>query len=478
MTKTAKSNPKKTSSSTNSTKSPVKKDGPVSSQFLYGYKDSTGKVVIPAQYTITGQFVDGYAPVQKNGVWGVIDKKGNWITEPKFEFISKIENELLIIRKNKQFGLAKLSGDEILPPKYDAIVSAGKKAAVVKQGGSFSVVTLSGKTLVDGLSFASKWTEGIAVAATEEGVGLVDEEGKWTVKPSYDAIYDYSEGLAAFEQKGRSGYLDLTGNVAIKADYDATYDFSEGLARVQKDGKFGYINNKGQLVIPCVWNEPWKGNAADTDKATRFLSGLAEVAHTDDELWHGYIDTKGKWFEGIPDRKPKPQELESFREMNKEWETAQEAVVLGDSFDKKLAAFESKLEKAMEKDRSSVVKAFEKIMKDYEKKKLNYLDLMIYDTEDFSLMVYEDGEGDPSEFHPFKAIAKVFEGGVMEEPTIRKAVERLRKFDNECTEKLLDWCVEAWKESGGAKFKTPAYIRPADATPYVDLKTGKRVQSV
>ncbi len=54
--------------------------------YLYGYADTTAKVIIKPAFEIAGPFSEGLAPVAKklDGLLGYIDKTGNWIIKPRF----------------------------------------------------------------------------------------------------------------------------------------------------------------------------------------------------------------------------------------------------------------------------------------------------------------------------------------------------------------------------------------------------------
>ena len=53
---------------------------------LYGYMDSTGAIVVQAQYSNAQPFRDsGYAAVCKDGLWGLIDQSGNIVLDFQYE---------------------------------------------------------------------------------------------------------------------------------------------------------------------------------------------------------------------------------------------------------------------------------------------------------------------------------------------------------------------------------------------------------
>jgi len=59
---------------------------------LFGYIDTTGKVVIPPQFENAMDFKEGLAPVRINRPWGYIDKDVKFAIAPQYDFASQFEN--------------------------------------------------------------------------------------------------------------------------------------------------------------------------------------------------------------------------------------------------------------------------------------------------------------------------------------------------------------------------------------------------
>jgi hypothetical protein len=66
---------------------------------LYGFIDTTGKLVIKFQFENCNSFREGLASFQKGKKWGFIDKTGKVIIEPQFDQASFFENGITEIRK-------------------------------------------------------------------------------------------------------------------------------------------------------------------------------------------------------------------------------------------------------------------------------------------------------------------------------------------------------------------------------------------
>jgi hypothetical protein len=135
-----------------------------------GYKDETGKVIIPLQFDSAGYFSEGLAPVEIGEKWGFIDKTG--IT--------------------------------VIPLQYTLAhsFSEGLAAVRVRNQGGFG-----------------KW-------------GFIDKEGKMVIPPQYDGAYSFSEGLAWVAVDGKIGFIDQSGKMVIQPQFDEAEDFSQGVAKV------------------------------------------------------------------------------------------------------------------------------------------------------------------------------------------------------------------------------------------------------
>ena len=52
---------------------------------VYGAIDSTGKVIVPAKYTILRPFVNGLAVFREKGKFGYVNTKGEVVVEGKLD---------------------------------------------------------------------------------------------------------------------------------------------------------------------------------------------------------------------------------------------------------------------------------------------------------------------------------------------------------------------------------------------------------
>lgn len=167
-------------------------DGPA------GYIDSTGKMVIPAEYAFVDKFSEGVAMVRPLGSidYGYINKKGEWVIEPQFDMSLGFHEGVATVKERHADGSV-----------------------------SFGIIDKTGKKIAQHMK--------------------------------YNFVGIFKEGLAAFESKDFTwGYIDKSGKEVIPARYASSKFFVNGLARMETGSlftklKITYINKQGEVV----WKE-------------------------------------------------------------------------------------------------------------------------------------------------------------------------------------------------------------------------------
>lgn len=171
----------------------------------WGFADSTGKVIIDAQYLEVKNFLDEITGVKISlATWILIDKTGKKVNDNTYENVEEFHNELAIVNP-------KIKGDY---NKYYAII---------------------------------------------------DNTGKQVTEMNYQYLSRFSEGMAVVRQNNKYGFLDTNMKIVIPLNYDNAKAFKEGLAAVNlggtgqypwdiTGGKWGFINKTGELVIPHLYD--------------------------------------------------------------------------------------------------------------------------------------------------------------------------------------------------------------------------------
>ncbi len=111
-----------------------------------GYIDSTGKVLIDAQFGEAGVFSEGLAAVRMGKLWGYIDKTGKVLIDPQFDLAEPFSEGLAAVYKGEKWGYIDKAGRMQIGLQFDkaydfddglAMVWLGEKMAYILPTGKF-----------------------------------------------------------------------------------------------------------------------------------------------------------------------------------------------------------------------------------------------------------------------------------------------------------------------------------------------------
>ncbi|MGD9682433.1 MAG: WG repeat-containing protein [Candidatus Obscuribacterales bacterium] len=214
-----------------------------STNYRYGFIDTSGKYIIQPAFKTASPFVDGLArvadedPESVEGHAFFIDATGKRADSPGSD-------------REKQY-------EESVRPEPSALTTPLK---------------------AEGLLLRDDFVDGLAIAQSNKTglFGFVDESWNFVVEPKFNDLRRFSEGLAAVSVAPRRaswGYIDRSGKLVIEPVYVDAGSFSGGFAVVGKymsvDGKsrqpgqeedreelrFGAIDRSGRLVVPFEFVE-------------------------------------------------------------------------------------------------------------------------------------------------------------------------------------------------------------------------------
>ena len=189
----------------------VEKDG------KFGYIDTTGNLVIPAQFDTAGPFIEGLAAVKLGNQFGYIDKTGKYAINPQFDQAGNFHDGLAAVHTDDGWGFIDKTGTYVIKPHFQSVSTDG-----------FS----------DGL-----------VGICEGKCGYINRSGIFTIKQQFDTVGTFADGLAAVRIGSKWGYVDTAGKIVINPQFDQATMFSGGLAVVSVSGHVGTIDKRGKFVI-------------------------------------------------------------------------------------------------------------------------------------------------------------------------------------------------------------------------------------
>jgi len=199
-----------------------------------GYLDSTGKLVIPMEYTNTRGFNQGLVKLQKNyKKWGVLDAAGKEVLPFVYDKIGRwSSNGLAAVQKGNRWGFADRSGREVIPCEYSFAYDFEHGIALVQKGKLYGFIDAGNKPVID-----------FQFTGFKEITDVQKDEISETGFSSSNRRLVMEEGYIILEKAGKWGYIDTLGNVIIPFEYEYIGVPSRaGQVKIQKGGKDGSFN--------------------------------------------------------------------------------------------------------------------------------------------------------------------------------------------------------------------------------------------
>lgn len=210
--------------------------------YLIGYKDENGNVVIEPKYTGGPYSWSKYACVSKGTYCGAIDENGNEIIPLEYEDINYLFDNLFAVRKKEigddwSFGVIDSNNKVIIPFEYKYISNLGKFIQCCKKA-------------------TSKRKSYSSSAQQFEYNALQDVE--W-LNSSCESLY---KGSAISSQKSylivgedlHLGAIDLKGDLVVPIEYEEIHCAGKDRfivrTKYENSWRFGVISNQNAIIIP------------------------------------------------------------------------------------------------------------------------------------------------------------------------------------------------------------------------------------
>ncbi len=163
----------------------------------WGFFDKAGEIIVPPEYDMVYDFVDGLARVQLDDLYGYIDPRGKVIIEPEFPEASDFSEGLAGIHEEGHTGYINPEGEMVIDIEF-------------RNGSSFS--------------------EGLAAVGLGTKMGYIDITGKVAIEPNFELAEPFRDGRAAVRVDHRWGYIDRRGELVLPAIYESARPFRDGVA--------------------------------------------------------------------------------------------------------------------------------------------------------------------------------------------------------------------------------------------------------
>jgi hypothetical protein len=247
----------------------------------WGYIDTAGTLVIPAQYKKAQPFSEGLAAVKLDKEWRYIRKDGTAFSVGKAEKVGDFHEGIAVIDDS---WLVNSQGQRFAKLKKYAYVGPFDSNGLAQVG-----VRRSHHSVFDYISIGWGWGDGgwgfgfpgwgwgpfdvgwgwsdydhhhhgwgggitivpgALIHPSNVFLGAINRKGQEVIPADYRGLSAFRNGRALIvDEEGRYGMISPRAEVLIPATYDQLGFFENGLAPFSYDDHWGYINENNQIVI-------------------------------------------------------------------------------------------------------------------------------------------------------------------------------------------------------------------------------------
>ena len=190
----------------------------------YGYIDTTGKLVIKAQWDDAGTFYNGFAWVRSGTKTSIIDTTGKVVAKVQADNLQSVgsfsEEMAYIWSKDYRYGFINAKGKVIVPCIY---------------------------------RFVGKFHNGHAYVENEDRkYGIIDKNGKFTVPCKWDGMMDCGDyfrvqKFSGSNIGGKYGLIDGNGNVVLDCIY-STINYNDGYYSASLNSEWMIFNENLERI--------------------------------------------------------------------------------------------------------------------------------------------------------------------------------------------------------------------------------------
>ena len=283
-----------------------------------GLVNSEGEMIIPADYQFIEINSPGFIHLKKEGKTGLADLAGNILFEAVFDDIKVTgddPNYLFWPKKDGFYGCYDTDVNQIQDFVLLSYIHGNSPINWIRQGEMFQYLTRYGRPIgllsenirsvyagVDSVMLAvitrdslqyllrengaylagngdkkiikgiSPWNfrSGLFTVHTSKGVGVINQLGKWILKPGSRRIHSMTDHLIASEENGLYWFYDHGGKLIHSEPFNNILgsDRTQGYRVVRYvdndsvdsgshdiNNRYGFMNAKGKIVVPLKYHE-------------------------------------------------------------------------------------------------------------------------------------------------------------------------------------------------------------------------------
>ena len=188
---------------------------------LYGYKSSSGEILIPARFSHAPERASERMEVWSKGKCGYINKAAEEIMPIIYDdligycYETHPDVEMYLAEKDGKFGLFDNDFNELIPMMYDDLALVHPvNPTPARLGDKWGYINCRNEVVVDfKFEDADIFIEDVAYVKIGNKYGYINIRGDIVIPPKFDDASAFHEGIAMVMQDDKEFYIDKMGNV-------------------------------------------------------------------------------------------------------------------------------------------------------------------------------------------------------------------------------------------------------------------------
>jgi hypothetical protein len=230
---------------------------------LWGYCDSTKKIIIQPIYERVFPFDGKTAVAVKDKKYGIIDQYGKVTTPFIYESIDQegCNGKRVVSTKKKHYGLINETGKIMIPCSYTKLYWESDKYLRAHEGGVYGELDTTGKIIIpfeyvvtdtsQGYTFGGNAKYGLFVFSKGSGYrfGVVDSTGKTIIPFEYNLLSDFGDGYFFAHKNYKNSDIDSTlvfDRFGTRVDESSLFTAADSVYSVSNLNYMPYLVKEGK----------------------------------------------------------------------------------------------------------------------------------------------------------------------------------------------------------------------------------------
>ncbi|MEM9921385.1 MAG: WG repeat-containing protein [Bacteroidota bacterium] len=202
-----------------------------------------GKLILKKGYEQVKVWDGRFIGYQKNRLWGISHKDGSIITEPIYDEIEWLSEKAFLVRKGNGLGLLSEEGGQLLKTDCGEIIPFNTDLFFFKIEKSWGIFERHSGIVVQAAYNTFQVISGNFIKLSKAGVNNLFsvQKGQVVTTQSYDNFYPFGQSKALCKKNRLLGLIDEQGNFTLSVKYNEIQVYSDSIYRVRYKNKWGLV---------------------------------------------------------------------------------------------------------------------------------------------------------------------------------------------------------------------------------------------